>query len=161
MPKEIEIYVHTSDHHEPKLVKISEESTVEDLLKVIAPEGHSEVFLIVEGEDEPKEHHHKLSHCGIKHRRHVHCHRCRKIEVSVYFNREIKGQFSPSATIAQILKWALGKFELTGADATDKSLRLTEKPNEPLAETTHIGSLAKHPHCSVHLNLADSIKTNG
>lgn len=161
MPKEIEIYVHTADHHEPKLVKIADEATVEDLLKSIAPEGHQEFHLVVEDEEEAKERHHRLCDCGVHHRRHVHCHRCRLIQVSVFFNEEKTRQFPPSATIGRVLKWALKAFKLAGADATDKSLRLAESPKVPLPETAHIGSFSKPPKCSVQLNLVDSVKTNG
>lgn len=161
MPKEIEIYVHTTDQHDPKLVKIPQDATVEDLLMTIAPEGHHEFHLVLEDEEETKERHQRLCDCGVHHRRHVHCHRCQQIQVSVFFNGEATRQFPPSATIGQVLKWALKAFKLSGPDATDKSLRLTSAPNEPLPETVHVGSLTKSPKCSVQLNLVDSVKTNG
>lgn len=162
MLKEIEIYVHTETHHDPKLVKIKEDATVEELLKLVAPEGHHEFHLVIEDEEEAKEHHHRLCDCDIHHRRHVHCHRCKIIHVGVSFNGvEHEHSFSPAATIERVLKWALHKFNIVGQDAAHKVLRLTERPNDPLPEQAHIGSYATPSKCSVHLNLTDDVRVNG
>lgn len=162
MPHEIEIYVHTDGHHDPKLVKIQDDATVEDLLKSIAPEGHHEFHLVIEDEEDAKEHHHRLCDCGIRHRQHVHCHRCRHVQVTVSFNGvDHDHQFTPAATIARVLEWALKKFKLTGQDAARKVLRITDRPNDTLPMEAHIGSYAKAPNCGVHLSLTDDKNVNG
>jgi hypothetical protein len=158
--KEIELYIHTADHREPKLVKISEDATVEELLKRVAPEAHGELSLFIENEHEARERHHRLCDCGAKHRHHVHCHRCREIAVTVSYNGDQSHNFAPSTTIEKVLHWALDAFKLKGVDALDKVLRLTDAPNEVLPESAHIGSLAKS-HCKVRLNLTGKVEVNG
>ena len=37
--KQIEVYVHTHEGVEPKLIKVSEESTVKELVEAICPAG--------------------------------------------------------------------------------------------------------------------------
>lgn len=159
--KEIELYIHTENHPDPMLVKIDEDATVEELLKRIAPEADGDIHLSIESEDEPHDKHRKLCECGIKHRHHVHCHRCRKVEVTVFYNGEQNHTFGPSATIEKVLRWALRAFGLKGADALDKVLRLSDAPNDVLPETAHIGSFVKPSACEVRLNLTGKVEVNG
>ncbi len=159
--KEIELYIHTADHHDPKLVKIDENATVEELLKQIAPDVHSDIHLTIEGEEEPHDKLRKLGECGVKHRHHVHCHRCRKIAVTVFYNGEETRSFAPATTIEKVLHWALSAFGLKGADALDKVLRLTDAPNDVLSESAHIGSFAKTHACEIRLNLTGKVEVNG
>lgn len=159
--KEIELYIHTADHREPKLVKIDEDATVEELLNRIAPDADGDIHLTIEGEEEPHDRHRKLRECGLKHRHHVHCHRCRKVAVTVFYNGEQSRSFSPSATIEKVVHWALRAFGLKGADALDKVLRLPDAPNEVLPESAHIGSFVKPHACEVRLNLTGKVEVNG
>ena len=159
--KEIELYIHTAEHCNPKLIKIDEDATIEELLKRLAPDVHGELHLTIEGEEEPHERHRKLHECGIKHRKHVQCHRCRKIAVTVFYNGEQSLSFAPSATIEKVLHWVLQAFGLKGADALDKVLRLTDAPDEVLPESAHIGSYVKPPTCEVRLNLTGKVEVNG
>jgi len=159
--KEIELYIHTAEHRDPKLVKIDEDATVEDLLKRIAPEANGDIYLTIEGEEKPHERHRKLRECGIKHRDHIDCHQCREVAVAVFYNGEQNHSFAPSATIEKVLHWALGAFGLTGAAALDKVLRLPDAPNEVLPESAHIGSFVKPHACEVRLNLTGKVEVNG
>lgn len=159
---EIEVYVRTNEHQEPKLLKVPGNATVEELLKTLNPDGHADFHLFVEEDCDTKAHHERLCDVGIHHRHQVHCHKCKSIEVAVLFNgQEHKENFPPSRTIGKILHWALNKFKLTGHDATAKSLFLTSEPSVALSESDHIGSFAKPHHCSVELNLANVITPNG
>lgn len=159
--KEIELYIHTAEHRDPKFVKIDEEVSIEQLVKRIVPGANGDIHVTIEGEEEPCEPHRKLHECGIKHRNHLHCNRCRRIEVAVFYNGEQNGSFAPSATIEKVLHWALRAFGLTGADALDKVLRLSDAPTEELPESAHIGSFAKPHTCETHLNLTSKELPNG
>jgi hypothetical protein len=161
MNHEIELYIHTADHCEPKLIKIDDHATVEEVLKQIAPQAHGEMHLSLEGADDSHDRNRKLHECGIKHRHHVHCHRCKKVTVTVFYNGEKSHAFPPSATIEKVLHWALHAFGLKGADALDKVLRRPEAPNEVLPETAHVGSYVKTPHCELRLNLTGKVEVNG
>ena len=76
--KMIEINVHTSDKAEPRLIKIAEDATIEELMNVIKAAGavigelEDEILFLVENEEKLLKRGHKLSDCGIKHGHHVH-----------------------------------------------------------------------------------------
>jgi hypothetical protein len=165
--KIIELYVHTQDGADPKLVKASEESSITELLEIIATAGglggkvDEEILVFTEDCDEPVERHRKLSECEIRHRHHIHCHRCRKVKVSVFYNEEKQETFAPATTVKRVLKWAIKAFKLSPADAADKILVLKGNSNEELPLDAHIGSFAQPHHCSVELCLTAPIEVQG
>ena len=79
--KMIDINVHTSDWTGPRLIKIAEDATVEELMSVIKAAGavigelEADIAFLVENEEKLLKRGHKLSDCGIKHGHHVHYHR--------------------------------------------------------------------------------------
>lgn len=163
----IEVYVHTHEGTEPKLVKVGDECTVKQLLEAISTAGglegknHNEILVFLEDCDEPVEHHRKLSECEIRHRHHVHCHPCHRIKVSVFYNQEMHESFPPSTTVKRVLKWAVKAFKLTPAEAADKILVLKGDANEELDPANHIGSYAKPHQCAVDLRLTAPVEING
>jgi hypothetical protein len=80
MKNEIEIFVHTGERPEPRVIKITGDATVENLASVIKATGavigelEEEILLLVENEEKLLKREHKLSDCGIKHGHHVHWH---------------------------------------------------------------------------------------
>lgn len=72
--KQIEVHVYTRDGEEPRVITIDEDATIEDLLAQVAGHDHDKFNLVVEEEDEPRDRHHRLRDCGIRHGHHVHCH---------------------------------------------------------------------------------------
>ncbi len=163
--KELEIYVHSINGDDPKLIRIDEEKTVEEAIKTIKAElklpPESEFFLFIEDEEKDLESHRKLIECGVKHRHHLHCHTCRRIHVIVSYNGVQKeNQFSPSTKVRAILKWALYAFGLLGADAEGKVLRLSATGQELLSDA-HIGSFAKSSECQVKLALTPIVRVEG
>ena len=158
---EIELYVHTAQHHDPKLIRIRQEASIGELLGTALPESKEELLVFLEEESDPLDHVRKLQECGVTNRRHVHCHHCHKIEVVVFYNGERRHSFSPSTTVEKVLLWALNAFHLKGSDALDKVLRLQSAPNEPLPEATHIGSLTDGVECQLRLDLTGKIDVNG
>ena len=165
--KQIEVYVHTHEGVEPKLIKVSEESTVKELVEAICPTGgfegkpREEILVFLEDCDEPVEHHRKLSECEIRHRHHVHIHRCKKVKVGVFYNSERDAVFAPSAKVKRVLHWAINAFKLTPAEAADKVLGLKGNPNAELNPDAHIGSYAKPHQCAVELCLVAPVEING
>jgi len=163
----IELYVHAQNGADPKLVKASEESTITELLQIIATTGDlggkvdEEIFVFTEDSDEPVEHHRKLSECEIRHRHHIHCHRCRKVQVSVFYNGEHHETFGPATTVKRVLKWAIKAFKLSPTDAADKILVLKGHGSEELPLDAHIGSFAQPHHCSVELSLTAPVEVQG
>src|ERR1700690_1389652 len=91
---------------------------------VIAAEVNlKELHIFAIDEEEPLEPGQKIT--STENRLKLHCHRGRRIEVSVTFNMVKKSRtFSPSTLVDKVLKWALHEFGLKGADAENKELRL-------------------------------------
>jgi len=165
MTKNIEIYIHGSGTTEEKLVAISEESTVRDLIEAARRAGiadSSELILILEDEEEPLQPDDRLCDCGVKHKGHLSCHTCRKIEVTVHFNGQAASRsFAPSKKVKGVLKWALSEFGLTGVDAENKELRNGGADGIILQSQQHIGSFVHHPHCSLELYLTGIVEVQG
>ena len=74
MKTEIEIYVFVEESDEPKLFKIDSAITVEELLRVLSPDRHAELYLTLSGDDAPKERHRRLKECGVRDGNYLHCH---------------------------------------------------------------------------------------
>lgn len=98
---------------------------------------------------------------GGKHHSHVHCHKCRRIEVTVNFQDKVKSRkFAPNARIARVRRWALNAFGLTGPAASDFVLQLcgsdkSPRPNQDLAELVAPGS------CSICFDLTKEVTPQG
>ena len=164
--KQIEVYVHTANRVNPLLLKISEDATVNELIEEIIKrgggEGHPDhLHLCVEHQDEPVEKHRRLSECEIRHRHHVHCHRCHKVTVYVFYNEEKHESFPPSAPVKRVLKWAIKEFKLSPAEAADKILVLKGDAETEVPLDAHIGSFTKPGHCEVRLCLTAPVEVQG
>lgn len=164
---EIDLYVHSAKDAEPRLIKIEEEILIAELVRKIIEAGifegaHEEVFIFVEDETEPLNKEHSAKHCGLQHRHHVHCHKCHRIEVGVMYNGvEKTAAFAPSTKVKRVLKWAVEAFNLKGADAENKILRLAAPPETELSNDTHVGSYVNAPGCGIKLCLVPPIRFQG
>jgi hypothetical protein len=160
-----QIYVHGENTRDPKLVEVSENASVKDIINLYHQEfpdagSPDEIELFIEDEEDPKEKDHSGEKAGIKKRIHIHCHRCRKIAVPVIYNGDDKlFQFSPSATAKMILKKAIHAFNIKETDAGDYLLKLDDKTI--LQPSDHIGSFTSFPRCQVKLFLTPTKPIQG
>lgn len=161
----IQIYLHGENIRDPKLVEVSEEAFIKDIInsyrEAFPNEGEvEEIFVFLEDEDEHKHHDHRGEEHGIKRRAHFHCHRCKRISVSVAYNHETKSlSFAPSATIKKVKKEVLHAFDIKESDAGDMLLKLEN--GTVLQSIEHIGSFAPHHHCEVKLFLTPAKPIQG
>lgn len=164
---EIELYVHSAKGAEPTMIRIGTDALVEELLKRILEAGLcngplEELHVFAEEEGEPLKRELSIENCGVKHRHHVHCHKCHRIRVGVIYNGVEKSEsFSPSAKVKRVLKWAVDAFDLKGADGQNKVLRLADPPQAELLSDQHIGSFATHLHCDLKLCLVPRVRFQG
>jgi len=102
---------------------------------------------------------------GIGHRRAIILlvHRCRHITVEFRYEHETKKHnFSPAATILRVLQWAVGKHGFNLDDnAAAKSNLILPGADQPLPKDAMLGRYAKHPGCTVTLDLTLKDFTNG
>ena len=161
------VYIHSQEWVEPKLVDARADSTVKELVELVIAQGclggpaDGEVLVFIEEQDEPLGHGQTLAECEIRHKHHVHVHRCKAVKVGVFYNSERHEVFAPSAKVRRVLKWAIHAFKLTPAEAADKVLVLKSNPSDELDPDAHIGSYAKPHHCAVELCLVAPVEVNG
>ena len=134
-------------------------------LRALLVERHGiveEALIFLEDSEEPieesiliREH---AGRAGIK----AHVHRCRHVEVGVTFNNEtVHHRFSPATTVARVKHWAaVAKFKMTEAEASEHVLQIVGTHDRP-APGTHLGALAKCPHCQVAFSLVPDQRVNG
>lgn len=78
--KQIDIHIHTSNGVEPRVLKIAEDATIEELIKELratgAAIGESEgkISLWIDDEEVVCHRHKRIHECGIRHGHHLHCH---------------------------------------------------------------------------------------
>jgi hypothetical protein len=159
----IELYIHSENGVDPKLIKTSEDATVKQLLKDLglgsAEEGALSLFR--EDEAEPFDKNRTLQELEIRHRQHLHVSRCKKVRVSVFYNTEKIENFPPSTKVKKVLKWAIDEFRLTPKEAADKTLVLSSDKNNELPMDAHIGSFVAHGECSLSLALTAPVEVQG
>jgi len=153
----LQIYLHGENEASPKLIEISEGASLREIIEIyqheFANSGQAEeINIYLEDEGEALEKHHSLKDAGIKHRSHVHCHRCKKVEVTVIYNGDDKSfEFSPATKAKNVLKKAINAFGISESDAHDYLLKLDDKT--VLQPDDHIGSFTSSPRCQVKLFL--------
>lgn len=166
--KKIEIFLQGEGLKDIHLVQVSPEGTMDDVLseakRLGAPaEGSLGAFL----EDSEGVHPHDASieSAGIHHRSRVHCHRCRKVDVTVHFKEHTLTRASPpSMTVEKVKDWVdreLKKGErMKDIDAAEHALQLCGATDRP-SEDTHIGTLVSYPDCRLCFDLVPKIRVEG
>lgn len=87
--KNVELQVHVFDDASPRLIKVAEDATVEDLINAIQTanavigELEEELILLISEQEVRHKIKHKLSECGIKHGHHIHITKSHFIKVAV------------------------------------------------------------------------------
>ncbi len=164
----IEIFIQGEGIPKITLVRVHLKDTVADLIKVArehglsTPEG-SEVFVFVENTDTPLALDAKIDEVGLISRSRVHIHCCKRVEVTVNFNADqLKSFFPPSATVAWIKKWAVGKdgFGMSDVDATEHLLQVCHSTDRP-DEDMHIGTLVKASDSAICFDLVAKQRVEG
>lgn len=160
-----QIYIHGENSREPRLIEVSEKASIPDILKAYAKEfpetgQPEEISVFVEDEEEALIREKHIEPAGIRKRGHYHCHRCKKIEVTVFYNGEDKRlPFPPSTTAKLVLKKAVRAFQINEADAGDYLLKLEDRT--VLQPADHIGSFASFPRCVLKLFLTPTKPVQG
>ena len=164
----VEIFIQGEGIPKITLVCVHPKDTVSNLIKVArehglsTPEGR-EVFVFIENTDTPLVLDAKIDEVGLISRCRVHIHCCKRLEVTVNFNADqLKGLFPPSATVAWIKKWAVGKdgFGMSDLDATEHLLQVCHSIDRP-DEDEHIGTLMKVSDRAVCFDLVAKQRVEG
>jgi hypothetical protein len=165
--KKIEVFIQMEGVKDIQLVEVSANGTVHDLLLAAMEHGKhlSKVdplpMVFIEDMEEVLDYDNLLENVGIHHRKHIHIHRCHRIEVSVNFNgRKVSKAFPPSATIGRVKKWAARELGMSEKDASEHVLQISGTITLP-DEDIHVGTLVTHPACHISFDLVPKIRVEG
>jgi hypothetical protein len=174
---EVEVFVH-SEGAGPKSIRLPAEATLAEVLAKAGVEHQSdflvfvgesvealeEAFEVEDGEDghEPVPVHHLLHHHAGHHRTvHVHCHRCRRIAVSVNYHEKTQHhRFSPATTVETVKDWVRRKLHLHDPDDDRLILKDCGTGEQPRSDV-HLGELVKSGACTVCFDLVSDVKVEG
>jgi hypothetical protein len=161
----IEVFVHTAASRDSVAVRIANATSGYELVEKMRadhmgiPAGPANLF--VEDSEDEIALSRRLSESGVRNHSHVHVHQCRRIETHVSFNGATKTrEFSPSATVRKVTRWATEAFGLSPVDAGEHCLQVSQSSDRP-DEDAHIGSLVSPPHCLVDFDLVPKKRVEG
>ncbi len=149
----IEVYVHAQDTVELRLVTVSPDSDVGDLLT--AEGAADDEMLWLADHDDPLDAHTRLSDGGVTHRCHVHRGCCRSVEVRVRFNgQQHERTVPPGIRVMRVFDWAVGPagFNLSREEVPRHVLAFRGQEEWPDVET-HVGSLVVDGRCELDFDL--------
>jgi len=165
--KKIEVFLQVEGTKDILLVEVAENGTVRDLLLVATEHGkhlgnnETPSMVFIEDAEDVLELDDLFENAGIRHRGHVHIHRCHRIEVSVIFNgKQVSKAFPPSATVGRVKKWAAREFGMSEKDASEHVLQVSGTSTSP-HEDIHIGTLVTHPVCHISFDLVPKVRIEG
>ncbi len=161
MDSKKEIYLHAETLKEPKLITIEEEKTVEEILsKHNQINVEEEVLCFIEDGEEILDI--KVTITELKHKTHLHCHRCRMVRTIVTYNgRNIEAEINPSTTGKKVKERALKEFGIPHNEWGDYVIRLGNASGEEIEDHQHIGSFVSFPNCAITLFLTRIVSIQG
>lgn len=156
MSKKIEIYLHRENQQKPEIVEVQENTSYSGLMNEL-PINDSSEYNLFEEDQEIIENKDKVIKLKVK--SHFHCHRCKKVEITVTYNgQNVQLSLPPSSTGDKILRKSCKEFGITEDDATDLHL----KSGSVVFKTKdHIGSYVSFPNCKIQLNLLPNNQMQG
>lgn len=156
MTDKLKVYLHGEDVAEARIIEVEAGASHAEIIEYFHKETNAlgsieDYKLFIEREDTDGITIEEEEVIVIKHKAHVHCHRCEKVEALIGYQHLTKNfPVGPETTIAQLTKAAAAEFKVSPVDAADLVLRLG---TDILPVTEHIGTLVKYPDCKITLAL--------
>ncbi len=168
----IDFFIHEG-HQPPRLAKARGDETLEAILRREGVALDDDVHLFVsdaaaddEADGEPDEHEPlppglTMTAAGVMRHGHVHCHHCKRVQVSVNYQSKTKERlFAPHARIRRIRRWAQKEFELTGPAAGDFVLQPCGSDVDAGLQQ-HVAEFVRDQTCSVCFDLSKEVTPQG
>lgn len=97
----------------------------------------------------------------IRNHEHIHCHKCKRIDVEINYGSGTKRhKFSPATTIDVVTQWAKKKFMLDDASAGDLVLQKCGTKEHP-RPNQHLGEVVDPVNCKICLDLVKEVTPQG
>lgn len=163
---DIEIFLQGVGIPQVSIIMVPEDGTVRDIVGAaktqgLRVDGVGDLLVFLEDHDEPLALDARLDTADIRAYRRVHVHTCRKVEVTVNYDKDQKSRpFSPARTVGAVEEWAEHEFKLEDADAVEFALQLYGTSERP-TENTHIGSLLTSGSCALCFDLVAKQRVEG
>jgi translation initiation factor 2 beta subunit (eIF-2beta)/eIF-5 len=141
---------------------VEEGTSIEEIIiKEFGSQGVTteEVIVLLENDNRPREHSHQVKD-HFRHHDHIHCHRCKNVEITFSYNNLVKTiSVPPSKTGGELVKAIPELYNMTLQDA--QGLRLEISPDVHVAINDHIGRFVSYPECRLHITLTSKHKVQG
>lgn len=168
------IFVQSEGKREIRVVEVSPNATVRDLVEAAHAQGvalqnggghggSNAVDVYTEDSDKRLPTGATLEEAGLGNNSSVHLSRCTRVTVTVQYNGQDRSEkFGPGVPMHRVKEWAVGKkgFNLNPVDAAEHVLQLTGTSDRP-DEDVHIGSLVVASGCKVEFDLVAKVRVEG
>lgn len=154
----MELYLHTKESEEPRLVVVTEDVRLEEVVREHG--GGGAAAWREDGEDE-LDLTLTIGELEIVERSHLHVGSCKRVMVTVRQDTEKVKDFPPSATVAAVYEWASGPqgFDLLPAERVKHTFVICGTETEP-DRSAHVGSYA-NDDCKVCFSLVPKQRSEG
>jgi hypothetical protein len=165
MNQENEVHIQIEGDRNLHPMAVRDDETIGSLLARFAGNqpnaaGEQETLLVfVEDDEDEVPKNKRFDECHSHRPKILHCHHCKRIEVTIFYNGEETHEFRPNARIRRVVDWAKEKFRV---DVTRKwVLRIDGVDGEILDPDSFLGGLVKFPECCVQLFLTERCLIQG
>jgi len=156
MNNKISIYLHQENQLKPEIVTVDKNTTYSKLMNELSKNDRSEIHIFRENEEMAED---KEESVHLEAKSHIHCHRCKKVQITVTYNGQaVNLTLPPSSTGEKILSKSCKELGITKDDATDLHLK---NGNLVIQFKDHIGSYVSFPDCQINLNLLPNNQMQG
>jgi hypothetical protein len=122
----------------------------------------NEIFIFVEDLDDEVVEENFIEILEREKKPRFHCHRCKKISVTITYNGvEYIHEFNPASTANKIMQWVSHEADISKNDAMQLILRAQSENGKIFENNTHLGNLVKFPDCNAHLYLTPKDRYQG
>ena len=158
----VKLFLSGENIKEPRIIEVEEGTSIgEIVIKEFGASGAAteEIIVLLENDDRPREHtHHAKDH--FRHHDHIHCHRCRDIELTFSYNNQVESiRVPPSRTGGELVRAIPDLFKITLRDAEGLKMEISEDVH--VAINDHIGRFVSYPECKLQITLTSKHKVQG
>lgn len=160
--KSVKFFLSGEMMNEPHIIEVDEQASISEVLVMeFGPRGVQveDVMVLLENENEPRPHGEQVQG-HFRHHDHIHCHRCKDVEITFSYNNKVRSEkVPPSTTGGKLIELISKLYNVSKSDAENLNLEISSDVH--VAKNDHIGRFVSYPECRLHISLTDKNKING